>query len=96
MRKEYSKPRLFAESFEVCEHISRSCPNVPSGSTTFKDNGNGETCGWRLLGPGNDEIILFYETFVGTCNEIVDDSYEFGEYNGAGDQPISLDQLFSS
>ena len=96
MRKEYQKPALYAERFELLEHISSSCPalNSEPGWVTHREKGD---CGFRIDGPYTDTNILFYGS--DPCNIDADD-FEDGflpedifAYHG---QNLNFSQLFSS
>ena len=60
MRKEYSKPVVFAESFELTEHITGQCvdngaQNQRHFSTRFK---NAEDCAYKIY--DGDTVIATY------------------------------------
>ena len=68
MKKTYSKPALFAESFELAEHIA-NCAGVTPGAPTHWSK---TTCGYRLDGPGTGMNIIFLEAANG-CTDITEE-----------------------
>ena len=61
MKKSYQKPALFAESFELMEHISGACGEI-TGRASYRDAGS---CHYNV----EDGKVLF----VGGQNGCVDD-----------------------
>ena len=71
MRKTYESPRLYAESFELTEHIS-AC-NILHSAIGFSDPNN--ACGYSLnaFEPGENDPILFIMDIDGTrCTDAGD------------------------
>lgn len=64
MKKTYTKPALYAESFELAEHIAATCAGTQPGAST---HWNSDTCGFRLDGPGTGAHILFNVGVVSAC-----------------------------
>ena len=74
MKKEYSKPELFAESFKVVEHIATICYNTAYENQRwfFKNYANhGDPSNCTFTDPG-DGSILFGS---GDCTTIIDYNY---------------------
>lgn len=77
MRKEYSKPALFAESFMMTEHISGAC--VDSGAqnqrhlqTRFK---NGGDCAYSIYdSDGNIFKTFFLDDNTQCVEHVLDDT----------------------
>ena len=96
MKKEYTKPLLFAESFELMEHISQTCGKIAGigGIATHWDN---KSCGFRTAGAYDDSAIVFASE--PTCNQLeaYDDDFIFEIYHGAdGPTSVTLSEMFSS
>ena len=72
MRKTYERPKLYAESFELTEHIS-AC-NILHSAIGASDPNNG--CGYSLNGPepGENDPILFIMNLEGgsSCTDAGD------------------------
>ena len=66
MKKTYSKPFLYAESYALVEHISQSCGMV----TNF-----GNTC------PVGDGGLVFFQSLDMGCNEDGISAIEFAGYD---------------
>ena len=64
MRKQYQKPALLSESFEVCEHIAKNC-GLASGWSTHWEGGGDSPCGIYQFDKGGTDI-LFYS--ASPCN----------------------------
>ena len=94
MKREYAKPMLYAENFELLEHISgRGCVTVDMSMTTHRSAEAG--CGY-FLDPSkrfNDDVV-FQNMEGGDCTWFdVDPTTELGEYNGL---VITASGIFSS
>lgn len=85
MKKTYTKPALYAESFELSEHIASTCPGVAPGMATHADAntcvthidlGDGLTLFWQSGGCSKDykpgQQITCYNTFDGTPRVLFD------------------------
>lgn len=68
MKKEYSKPVLFAESFILREHIAENC-GLEAGWSTHWDSAGSPPCGIRTNSTTEDDLILFSNTSVCTITE---------------------------
>lgn len=64
MKKTYSKPALFAESFELAEHIA-ACNGVIPGAATHWNAAGG--CGYQPGGPGTGTVIFNKDIAGSTC-----------------------------
>lgn len=73
MRMEYRKPMLYAERFELLEHIS-ACAHMNSATTGDPDN-----CAYSLNGPGTTPAI--FTEAVNDCT----DKYLATDWPGTGD-----------
>lgn len=94
MKKEYAKPVLLAESFELCEHVSRSC-GLEGGWATHWDSVGVSPCGIRQFGPGYDEDILFGSKEPCTIDtSLFEPGTELIDYHGTVID--SVEALFSS
>lgn len=48
MKKQYSKPGIFIESFNISQNISVGCASVPGGSSIGHPNHwDKKSCGWQ-------------------------------------------------
>ena len=48
MKKQYSKPGIFIESFNISQNISVGCKSVPGGTSLGHVNtGSKDSCGWQ-------------------------------------------------
>ena len=65
MRMKYTKPMLYAERFELTEHIS-ACAGTMPNSAMFADPDTTASCGFALNGRGAEGPILFYENVSGS------------------------------
>lgn len=72
MKKTYSKPELYAETFELACHIAVYCAGAAPGSFTYADR---SYCGFYL---GGQQVFN-----AGVC-QLPIDAEEYGEdcYNG--------------
>ena len=95
LKKEYQRPVLYAEAFEVCEHITRNC-NMEAGWSTHWDSGaDGGACGFCIDGPGSEQVLYYalptctisYDDFE------VDDIPSLINYHGRN---LNVSDLFSS
>ena len=70
MKKTYMKPELFAESFELVEHIS-ACSLLHSAIGASDPN---QGCGYSLNGPdyGTGDPILFLTNISEICTDLGD------------------------
>ena len=86
MMKEYQKPALYAERFDLVEHIAKICTVGGGTLTTMKDSVDG--CGFRVFGPGDDTLVLF--SAIPGCNEtdVGDDPWPL--YNGESYLPSDM------
>ncbi len=78
MKKAYTKPALYAESFQLVGHIAK-CDGVRSGGATFNDTSD---CAFHI---GNDPGNMTVFVLAGTCDMIYDselDGYSEDCYNG--------------
>ena len=72
MRKRYTKPKLYAETFELLEHISSCTANTNVTVVTYRDM---YSCSYN-----DANVTLFNETGVNGCqNEYFDPSMETWE-----------------
>lgn len=75
MKKQYRKPRLFAESFELLEHISSCKANQNITSVTYRD---GNACSYT-----DANVTLFnpdYAPTNGCTNEYYND-VDYDDFN---------------
>lgn len=64
MKKTYSKPALFAESFELAEHIAACNGVIPGAATHWNATGG---CGYQPDGPGVGSVIFNKDIVGSTC-----------------------------
>ena len=95
MKKTYSKPHVYVEKFELCEHIS-SCGKI-SGVGGYALHWEPDKCAFSAFGPDDNSIIVFRDPSIGCDPKLIDDmdnpNFLFGEYNGMDFTP---DSAFSS
>ena len=79
MKKIYEKPRLYAETFQMAEHIATGCGQVSGVSPTY--GGFGDGCGFRVNGGSQiayqraDVCIGWYDPIVGPISADTDWCY---------------------
>lgn len=56
MKKQYIKPAVYAESFELIEHIARC--NVPNDEYGRANSGDASSCGFDIGYPGSVQTIF--------------------------------------
>lgn len=54
MKKTYSKPALYAESFELAESIAMTCAGTQPGAST---HWNSSTCAFKLDAAGTNAVF---------------------------------------
>ena len=65
MKKPYEKPRLYAESFALTEHIAACAPNPDGAYASFKD---GNTCTYT-----DANLVVFLDAGIGCDMGLFDD-----------------------
>lgn len=81
MKKQYHRPAIYAESFQLCEHIGLSCPGIMPGSASHWDAG---TCTFKDVGG----FTLFTES-TQMCKDAVNTEVENAMYENMVDGVVS-------
>ncbi len=81
MKKTYTKPLLFAESYQMAEHIAANC-----SLTDYSANHN---TGWTCSIRGNSSGLTFFTAQQSACSASVDDDHEIVDGNVISDSMMS-------
>lgn len=81
MKKPYQRPAIYAESFQLCEHIGMSCPGIMPGSALHQDANN---CTFKDVGG----FTLFTQS-TPMCEDAVNTGVENAMYENMVDGVVS-------